>query len=164
MGDEPTEAAGHQETETQSIHAWSQENADTEPVLPHRRSWKLPVALAGAAAVAAIGVAAYLGWPEHSASRVAQPAPVTHHVQAPPPKPQTKDERYLALLQQRGVRVVSPPLALNAAHFVCTSLAQGHAAPEIAQALVNSTPGTDLKTESIAVDTAQEVYCPPPGT
>jgi hypothetical protein len=32
MGDEPTEAAGHQETETQSIHAWSQEDAGTELV------------------------------------------------------------------------------------------------------------------------------------
>jgi hypothetical protein len=95
---------------------------------------------------------------------MAHPTPVTSHVQAPPPKPQTTDERFLALLQQRGVRVVSPRLALNAGHFVCTSLAQGHAAPEIAQAFVNSTPGTDLKTESIMVDTAQEVYCPPPGT
>ena len=163
MGDEPTEAAGHQETETQSIHAWSQENADTEPVLPHRRSWKLPVALAGAAAVAAIGVAAYLEWPEHSAPLVAQPPPDAPHVQAPPAKPQTKDERFLALLQQRGAAAVSSPLAVKAGHWVCEKETLGFSAPELAQALVTSTPGTNLKAMAIFVDTAQEVYCPPPG-
>jgi hypothetical protein len=66
---EPTMAADVADSETQSIHAWSQtDDADTEPaVMPHRRSWKLPLVLAGIATVAVIGAGAYQYWPDHAA-------------------------------------------------------------------------------------------------
>jgi hypothetical protein len=51
-------------------------------------------------------------------------------------------------------------LQLKAGHEVCTRLAQGWTAPELAQGYADITPGADLKTEAIMVDTAIEVYCP----
>jgi Protein of unknown function (DUF732) len=153
---EPTLAADTIEDETRSIHAWSQEDAATEVVDYRPRSWRLPVTLAIAAAVGMIGAAAYLEWP----ASTPQPVAVAPHVQASPPvKPLTPDQRFLNLIQQRGVKLVSPPAAIKGAHDVCRLEAEGHNANEIAQAFVNVTPGADIKTEGIFVMTAEEVYC-----
>jgi hypothetical protein len=159
---EPTISADTVEDETQSLHAWSQEDAATEVVDYRQRSWKLPITLAVAAVVGMIGAAAYLEWPTHSAQPVAHTAPAPNAAKPQvAPKPLTKDERFLTLVQQRGITVVSKPLMLNAGPFVCTAESQGHTDPEIAEAFTQSTPGMDLKTANVFVDTAVEVYCPP---
>lgn len=51
------------------------------------------------------------------------------------------DKRFLALVQQRGAVVVSPPAAIRGAHETCELEAEGHSARDIAQAFVNVTPG-----------------------
>lgn len=166
MDNEPTMAADAAD-ETQSIYAWSQADDATEPaayVAP--RGWRLPAA-AATLAFTAVAAGIVIAWPhthEDAHPLPAPPtaaAPTTQQSPPPPPKPQTPDERFLALLEQRNVVVVSPPLAINGAHETCTDLAKGYSAREIAEADMRSTPGTDLRTESAFVATAQEVYCPP---
>lgn len=159
---EPTQAADVPDDETQSIHAWSQSDEATEPaVYTPPRSWRIPVMLA---AIAISAVAAASGVAHHASETHSTPAPTAAPTPsiapAPPPRPPTPDERFLALAKQRGVQIVSPSLAITAGRDVCTYESQGYSDPEIAQAFVRSTPGTDLRTESIFVDTAKEVYCP----
>jgi hypothetical protein len=86
------------------------------------------------------------------------------HVPAPPPKPQTKDERFLALLKHHGQEVVSSSMALTAGHFVCTQRQKGVSDTEMAQGFANATPGGTIRDAIIFIDVATEVYCPPPGT
>lgn len=168
--DEPTLAADLDKLDTQSIRAWSQAD-DAEALTEYipRRSWKLPALIAALAATAAVGAGAFLMFPQESATKP-QVAPAKPPVAAPthpsiapspPVQQQSPDERFIALLKQRRVVVVSPLLAVNGAHETCTDLAQGWSARDIAEAATRSTPGTDLKTESTFVATAQEVYCPP---
>lgn len=167
---EPTLAAPS-EDETQSIHAWSQEDAATEVVEYRPRSWRTPLLIA-AAAVAAIctagvvyeintavdgGATNPLVAPEKP--QVAAPAKPSI-VPSPPIQMQSPDQRFLNLLQQRGVKVVSPPAALAGAHDVCRLESEGHNAREIAQAFANVTPGADFNTEGVFVMTAEEIYCP----
>lgn len=149
-----TEAAPSEDA-TQSIHAWSQtDDDDTELVITHRRSWKLPV-ITAALATAAVAGGIYQVWPQqHSA-----PAPA--RTVSAPPKAQTPDERFLSLVQQRGFHVYVPSMSVHAAHDVCTAETQGFSDPAIAQGVVNSTPSMDMKTAAAFVDTAIEVYCPP---
>jgi hypothetical protein len=173
---DPTQAADVVEDETQSIHAWSQaDDAPTVIAYQPSRSWKLPTAVAVTAACAAIGAGTFLAWPQSAGkplvapakpqvTQSANPAPVKPVIiPSPPVQPQSPDERFIALLKQRDVVVVSPPLVLNGGHNVCDLLSQGYTAPQIAEASVRSTPGTNLKTQATFVATAQEVYCPPNG-
>jgi hypothetical protein len=153
-----TEAAPLTEEQTQSLRAWGQEDTATEVVDYRHRNWKLPVMLVSAALTAALAAGAYLAWPEPS-PQVAAPAPSAAKPQVAP----SKDDQFLALIEQRGVKVLSPKMMLNAGHFVCTAETQGHTDPEIADAFTRSTPGMNLKGASVLVDTAVEVYCPPPG-
>jgi hypothetical protein len=150
---------------TESLHAWSQEDDITEVVDYRQRSWRIPALLAVLAAAIAVGAGMFLAWPHQSAtkpqvasiqSRVAKPMiPASPPVQVISP-----DQRFLALVQQRGVRIVSSPLALKAAHAICIDEKNGYTDVEIAEQLVKTTPGTNLQTEAIFVDTAREVYCP----
>lgn len=169
---EPTQAADVPDDETQSIHAWSQaDDAATDlAVTEDPRSWRLPLALAGIAAAAAISVGAVVTWPHHPAATHPTPAPTAapttpvaqptlNMSTSPPALPEDPDQRFLALLDRRGQIVVSAPLAIHAGHWVCTAEAQGFTDPQIAQNLVDGTPGGDLRTESVFVDTAREVFC-----
>jgi hypothetical protein len=165
MEGEPTLAAVTPEDETQSLHAWSQEDTATELVDYRPRSWKIP-ALAATLAAISLTAGVFLAWPESAPQ--AQVAPASPQVSAPtitssaPIQPQSPDQRFIALLKQRNVVVVSPPLAINGAHETCTNLAKGFTARDIAQAFMNVSPGKqDMTTAGTFVATAQEVYCPP---
>lgn len=168
MEAEPTLAAITPEDETQSLHAWSQaDDGDAITEYIPQRSWKFPALVTVLAASAAVTAAAFLAWPESATNPLVAPekpnvaAPAHPSIAPSPPlQAQSPDQRFLALIQQRGIRIVSQPLAVAAAHWVCTQEAKGYPDPDIAQALVNSTPGSNLKTESIFVDTTREVYCP----
>jgi hypothetical protein len=165
---EPTLAA-QVEDETQSLHAWSQAD-DGEAITEYiqRRSWKIPAAVAAISASAAIAAGLFLAWPQSATKSLV--APTKPQVAAPaipvspPVQVQSPDQRFLALLKQRDVVVVSPPLAINGAHETCTDLAKGYSAREIAEAGVRATPGENLDTAGTFVATAQEIYCPPQGT
>lgn len=158
--------------DTQSIHAWSQEDPATEVVDYRPRSWKLPITVAAAALIGIVGAGTYLEWPQtpvkpqQSAGKVqVAPPPAVPTIQASPPvRPLSQDDRFIALLKQRNVIVVSPPLAINGAHETCTNLAKGFTARQIAQAASDVTPGENLPTAATFVATAQEIYCPPQGT
>lgn len=157
---------------TEHIHAWSEKDDATEVVtyVP-RHSWKLPLLCAALATSAVVGGAIF-AWPHH---HVPTPVPTTTHQApspkaqpptpsvAPVPKPQSQDERFISLMSERGWHTMIPSMALNAAHTVCTREAQGFTDPEIAQGLVNSTPGMDMQAAAVFTDTAVEVFCPPPG-
>ncbi len=166
MDDEPTQAADLGAGETQSIHAWSQADDYTEPDIPtQHRGWKLPVA-ASLVAVAAVAAGAFALWPHHTvqtapAQRAPKPAAQKPVIAPPPPAaPTDPDSRFIAFLKQQRIRVISPSMAIKAGHWVCEKEAQGFSDPELAQALVNSTPGSNLDTEAMFVDIAHEVYCP----
>jgi hypothetical protein len=165
---EPTLPADLADSETQSIHAWSQaDNAEAITTYIPRRSWKIPAGLAALAVAAVVTTGVVHEWPhtQPPAAQTTPVAPVAPKIQPPPlpALPATPDQRFIALLKQRGVIVVSPPLAINGAHETCTNLAKGYTAREIAEAEVKATPGANINTESTFVATAQEVYCPPPG-
>src|SRR5689334_3772416 len=114
MGDEPTEAAepvadateaAPSEDQTQGIYAWSEaDSAGTEDVVPHRRSWKLPVALAGLATAAAVAAGTVMLWPESKPAPRAQTPPVavpTVPAPEPPqpnPRPLKRDSRGIPVL------------------------------------------------------------------
>jgi hypothetical protein len=158
---EPTLAASV-EDETQSLHAWSQEDAATEVVEYRPRSWKLPLT-AAIAATAALAAGAFLAWPQSATKPLVAPTKpqVAPSIAASPPvQVQSPDQRFLALVQQHGQTVVSPSQALQAAHAVCTAEAQGKSDTEIAAELVASSPGADLKMATTFLYTAHEVYCP----
>jgi Protein of unknown function (DUF732) len=177
MADEPTQAANTDpnEGETQSLHAWSQAD-DGEPITTYipRRKWTLPYTLAALAAAAAVGATVYLAntvaddLPRHTPSAAAPtaapaeiPVPAPPTITASPPvNPMNIDDRFLALLKQRGVIILAPPIGIKGAHDTCTELAQGYNARQIADAFVRGTPGVTIATEAIFVATAQEVYCP----
>lgn len=168
LDQDSTQAADLTEDETQSLHAWSQaDDADTVIAYTPGHSWKVPALLAALAAVAAVMAGAFLMWP-HSATKP-QVAPAKPQVAAPvhptiapspPVQLQSPDQRFLSLVQQRGVKVVSPTAAIKGAHDVCRLESEGHNAREIAQAFVDVTPGADLQTEGVFVMTAEEIYCP----
>jgi hypothetical protein len=179
MDAEPTQAAHHtEEDQTQSLHAWSQAD-DGEAITEYipRRSWKLPATVAAVAACAAIAAGAFLARPHTpaptpptAAPTAAAPLPTQEAptpaptiAASPPVKPMSLDDRFIALLKQRNVIVVSPLLAINGGHKTCAYLAQGHSAREIAEAETRATPGANLNTENTFVATAQEIYCPPTG-
>jgi Protein of unknown function (DUF732) len=157
---DPTVAAPS-EDETQSLHAWSQEDDVTEVVDYRPRSWKLPALVALLAASAAVTAGLFLAWPQSAGNPQVTPSKPQA---AAPIKPitaaQTPDQRFIALVQQRGFRIISEPLAIKAAHAVCVDEHNGYTDPEIAQQLVKTTPGADLKAAAIFVDTAHEVFCP----
>lgn len=98
--DEPVTALGHagDDSETQSIHAWSltsDDDADTEVI--ERRSWRLPVALAAAALVAVSGAGGYVAFKHHAGAVAHQgitPRPV--------PAPQVASSNPLILAQIVG--------------------------------------------------------------
>lgn len=167
MEAEPTLAAITPEDETQSLHAWSQAD-DGEAITEYipRRSWKIPATVAAIAASAAIAAGVFLAWPQNATKpqvAPAKPQVVAPAIPASPPvEVQSPDQRFIALLKQRNVVVVSPPLAINGAHETCTDLGQGYSAREIAEAGVRATPAENLDTAGTFVATAQEVYCPPP--
>lgn len=149
-----TEASDITAERTQSLQAWSEEEP-TEVV--RYRSWRLPLALT-AVALTAAAVAGAILWPHHQGATKPQVAPEKPQVEAP--KPETPDQRFVRLLGERHTTVVSPPLAVKAAHLTCETHGRGVADPDIAQGLMQSTPGADMRSMSIFVDTAREVYCP----
>lgn len=155
-----TEAAP--EVQTRSLRAWGE--ADPTDVIEYReRSWKAPILLA-AAALAAVALVGTM-WPRHHTEESrpqATPQSAPKPQVAPPPP--TRDQRFLQLLPQRGVELVSPPAAIKGAHDVCRLESEGHQAKEIAEAFTQVTPGATLKTEGIFVMTAEEIYCPPKET
>jgi hypothetical protein len=170
MEAEPTLAAITPEDETQSLHAWSMaDDVDTVIAYTPGRSWKIPALLAALATMAAVAAGAFLAWPESATKPLVAPAKpqVAAGTQAPPivASPpiqiQSPDQRFITLLKQRNVVVVSPPLAINGAHETCTDLGKGYSAREIAEAGVRATPGENLDTAGTFVATAQEIYCPP---
>lgn len=169
LDQEPTVAATVDD-ETQSLHAWSQEDAATDVVDYRPRGWKLPAMVATLAVGAAISAGVFLAWPhpvnpQVSATKPQVASPTKPTIVAPPPAQTiSPDQRFLALVQQRGVQLVSPPAALKGAHDTCRLEAEGHSAKEIAQAFTDVTPGITLKTEGIFVMTAEEIYCPPKET
>jgi hypothetical protein len=161
---EPTLAAPT-EDETQSLHAWSQE--DTAEVVDYRpRSWKLPALVVTIAAAAAVTAGLFLAWPSATKPQVAPTKPqVTAPAKpaiptSPPVQSQNPDDRYVALIQQRGMDVISRTQTINAAHWICEQHKHGYPATEIAQAIIDSTPGMTMKGAAIDIDTALEVYCP----
>jgi hypothetical protein len=168
MEAEPTLAAITPEDETQSLHAWSMAD-DGEAITEYipRRSWRIPATVAAVAASAAIAAGAFLAWPQSGTNPLVAPsapqvAAPTHPSIAPSPpvQSQSPDQRFMALLDQRGVDVVSPLLIIKGAHKTCTDLANGYSATTIAEAFVRATPNTNIRTQAIFVQTAQEVYCP----
>jgi hypothetical protein len=83
------------EGKTQSINAWSlADDDDTEVVNPHRRSWKLPIALAAAALVAVGGVAGYQQWSKGDDATSAAPKSEQHPL--PPASPSCLQRETLA--------------------------------------------------------------------
>lgn len=157
---EPTLAASV-EDETQSLHAWSQEDAATEPVEYRRRGWKLPAAAAFVVVAGIIGGALALWHHQESATKtlVAPTKPQVALPASPPILAQNPDDRFLALVRQH-LTLVSPKLALAAAHNACIEHNQGIPDPQIAQDIVAGTPGMDLRNASVFVDLTREVYCP----
>lgn len=159
---EPTLAAVTPEDETQSLHAWSQEDTATEVVDYRPRSWKVPT-VAALAATAALTAGAFLAWPSATNPKVAPSTPqvVAPAIPASPPvQVQSPDQRFIALLKQRGQTVIAPDTAIRAAHAVCTAESQGKPDPQIAAELVASTAGSDMKMATVFLYTAQSVYCP----
>jgi hypothetical protein len=162
---EPTVSA-QVEDETQSLHAWSQEDTATELVDYRPRSWKIPATIAALAAGAAITAGLFMAWPSATKQQV---APTKSQVAAPakpaiPSTPsiqsQNPDDRYVALIQQRGMDVISRTQTINAAHWICEQHKNGYPASQIAQAIIDATPGMTMKGAAIDIDTALEVYCP----
>lgn len=163
LDSEPTLEANA--ADTQSIHAWSQEDPATEVVDYRPRSWKLPITVAAAALIGIAGAGTYLAWPDapvkpQQSATKAQVAPTPKPVipSSAPVQPMSPDQRFIALLKQHG-RVISEPLAIKAAHWVCDQEKQGIPDPQLAQLLVEGTPGSTLESEAIFVDLAREVYC-----
>jgi hypothetical protein len=174
MMDEPTLAADTLEGETQSIHAWSQEDAATEVVDYRPRSWKAPI-LATVAAVAALAGAGFVVYeinnavdrpavinpPSAAKPQVAPPVKVVPP--APPvvvpPKPESKDDVYVRLLHEHGIPT-GPAEAVGAeGRGICNRLSHGETEPQMARDIMAGTPGITLKDAWIWVDTAVEVYC-----
>lgn len=154
---EPTLAAPS-EDETQSLHAWSQEDSVTEVVDYRTRSWKIPALVVTLAAAAAVTAGLFAAWPESATKPQVAPTQVAIP-SSPPVQVQSPDQRFIALLKQRGLKVYSESMAINAAHAACTAEAQGRPDSEIAAQFVASSPLMDLKKATIFVYTAHEVYC-----
>jgi hypothetical protein len=176
--DDPTLAAVPlDEGETQSIHAWSQEDADTDVVDYRPRSWKAPLLLAVTAAVAVVGAGAWTVWPQleqspHQAAvapsaakpQVAPPAKVAPRVSAPPPvavppKPESKNDVYVRLLHEHGIPT-GPAEAVGAeGRGICYRINHGETEAQMVRDVMAGTPGISSQDAWIWVDTAIEVYC-----
>src|SRR6185312_2574593 len=159
---EPTVAATEVEDATQSIHAWSQEDAVTEVVDYHPRSWKLPITLAAAAIVGMIGAATYLEWPKPSVAAQTHPTTITS---APKPqvapKAETQDQHFITLFTSRG-GLVEPgreQMVINEAHQLCTQLTSENENQVIAD-ILKGTPGMTRYTAELFTDAVIDVYCP----
>lgn len=140
-----TDRAPVPEEPTQSLRAWSQ--VDTQEVVEYRpRRWKIP------AAAAVCVIAPVLLWPRSAGKP-----------QLAPPKPQvteTQDQRFIRLLGEHHQEVVSPKLAVDAAHWACRQHDKTTPDLQIAQQLQAATPGATITGAGIFVDLAREVYCP----
>lgn len=148
-----TEAAP--EVQTRSLRAWGE--ADPTDVIEYReRSWRAPILLAAAALAAIAGA---IIWVQQTKS---DENPQVSAAKQPvaPERQLTPDDRYVGLLQQRGMTVVSRDMSIKAAHAICDQHKQGIPDPQMADELIRSTPGMTMKGAAINVDTAREVYCP----
>ena len=163
MGDESTQAAdpvtsgtapAPSEDATQSIYAWSQDDADTEVV--RRRSWKLPVAIASLAAVAAITAGVIAFWPHHDAEKT--PLPAQTHAQ-----PANPDAQYLNALRSVGATPLldrGNDTAVGLGHVTCDALAQGITKQEAADSIARHMPQLTPAQDQYLVDQAAAAYCP----
>lgn len=149
-----TEAAP--EVQTRSLRAWGE--ADPTDVIEYReRSWRAPILLT-AAALAAVALVGTM-WPRHHTEE-SRPQATPQSAPKPQVAPQTRDDRYIALIQQRGMIVISRDMSIKAAHAICDQHKHGIPDPQMADELIRSTPGMTMKGAAINIDTAREVYCP----
>jgi len=150
---EPTLAASV-EDETQSLHAWSQEDTATEVVDYWPRSWRTPLILVAVAIAALTAVGVWTMRP--------QPAP-TPVVSAPKPQVAPLDPvaRYAELYRSRGGRIFPghEQAAADEARNVCVELASKTPGDEINDIMASS-PGFNRYYAGVVTNTAIDVFCP----
>jgi hypothetical protein len=170
-------AADTFEGETQSIHAWSQEDDATEVVDYRPRSWKAPI-LATVAAVAALAGAGFVVYEINSAvdrphavintpsaakPQVAPPVKVVPPVAAPPvvvpPKPESKDDVYVRLLHEHGIPTGPAEAVAAEGRGICFRINRGETEAQMVRDVMAGTPSISSQDAWIWVDTAVEVYC-----
>lgn len=154
--------------ETQSIHAWADDDDDTEIV--RHRSWKIPVSVAVLAAASAITAGVVMAWPQHhivaaQPPAAAQPVPVLvpdrplKTVDQPPPL--TPDQQFLAALNQEGLKPIGDPtVAIKAAHETCDYLAAGHTRTQAVQHYAANNPELTPTQLATAIEITAQTYCP----
>jgi Protein of unknown function (DUF732) len=165
-GAEHTLAADIADSETQSIHAWSQEGGDTERL--SRRSWKLPIALAALATAAAVTAGVVELWP-HQSAHAAPPPPAA--AAAPAPLLTDPDARFLALWRQRSSYKTTDPSKLQGVwqnvHTIRGDLSAGRSQESIIRDVLNKHPEVTRSYMEMFVKTVIDAYHPqpaPPGT
>jgi hypothetical protein len=161
------------DSETQSIHAWALDSDDTEPV-SHRRSWKLPIALASLAAAAAVTTGVVMAWPQqqhphHPAppqpTKAAEPTVIRADADKAPQyvPPTDPDGRFAWLLREQGIPVQIPQdVAIDGAQgrAICVRLSHGETDQQMMQDIMAGTPGISPHDAWTWVDNAIAVFCP----
>jgi hypothetical protein len=160
----PTQAAdAATEGETQSIHAWALADDEGDTDLFHRRSWKIPAAVAAAAVAIAtgIGVGAVIWSHRHPGSA----SPSVQHDQgppAPPPLPQDPDAKFIALYKRHGYDGREDQAILNIAHRMRDELVAGLPKDGVAEEFQMANPEAKPKAGMLLVDTVIDAYHPQP--
>lgn len=170
-----TFAADISASETQSIHAWSlADDADTDVVEYHHRSWKSPLMfLAAVLALLSAGFGVYKAndlvdsggsrhWDTVVNPSAANPqvAPTKPQVAAPQPKPESKDDLFVRLLTEKGIPVGTPEVVASDGRGICIRIKNGRTEQQMVHDIQVGTPGISEKDAWIWADTALEVYCP----
>lgn len=167
INDEPTMVANALPTEIgqpvdypSTPQAWSVANELPTVRMPLWRNPWTRVWGVTAAAVCAVGVAAYIAGASHTTTKtiVQHAPPLTETIVKPVPP---NSDAYLSALQDRGIRAVARGATMATAHEICVDLIHGEARQQIAADILNADPGLeDLETATTVLNTAQQFYCP----